>query len=52
MIVNGYELKPGVDLSCLNDTKVIPFNNVVQKFKIPIEEYCYEDDDFTYTTDP
>ena len=44
------------------DTKVIPCNNVVQKFKIqtnnaiqkskiPIEEYCYEDDDFTYTTD-
>ena len=34
------------------DKKVIPFNNVVQKSKIPIEEYCYEDDDFTYTTDP
>jgi hypothetical protein len=32
MIVNGYEIKPGVDLSCLNDTKVIP----LQKFKIPI----------------
>lgn len=25
------------------DTKVIP---------ITTEEYCYEDDDFTYTTDP
>ena len=34
------------------DTKVIPSTiQPLQKFKIPIEEYCYEDDDFRYTND-
>tara|TARA_R110002020_G_scaffold2527_2_gene12067 strand:- start:25 stop:255 length:231 start_codon:yes stop_codon:yes gene_type:complete len=34
------------------DTKVIPSTiQPLQEFKIPIEEYCYEDDDFRYTND-
>tara|TARA_B100001175_G_scaffold266870_1_gene237669 strand:+ start:1127 stop:1357 length:231 start_codon:yes stop_codon:yes gene_type:complete len=35
------------------DKKVIPSTiQPLQKFKISTEEYCYEDDDFTCTTDP
>ena len=34
------------------DTKVIPSTiQPLQEFKISIEEYCYEDDDFRYTND-
>jgi hypothetical protein len=35
------------------DKKVIPSTiQPLQEFEISTEEYCYEDDDFTYTNDP